>query len=195
MHAHWANFDVPDIEIIAFDIKEHNANLPWFRKAEKRQSVLTDNPVRGTAYHLCSYISSAQKEFKAAYKLYAYCRKNEISGFPAYVLLPVFEQHESNLYEWWSGNAKYVLPFVESDADAVTPSRGDLPGEWKLLVKAAALTWTSIASAWSVIRIPDWMERGSPEYAAYERVRNATAEDFERREYLRLKEKFEGSSR
>lgn len=186
----WRAASVPEVQIIPFELGKHRPGLPWYSLEDNRQSLLYENPVVGTAYHLVEYISQADTEFKAAYKLYAFCRLWDLDGFSSYVLQPLFEKHGEKLYGWWNANARHVLPPTNARFffdDFRFPRQA---AEWTRIVEEAALTWTAIAQEWAIIRIPAWLDRSSPEFKAFEEHENSRAEERERQEYERLRKKY-----
>jgi hypothetical protein len=137
-------------------------------------------------------LPGASLELRAAYKLYAFCRQHDLDHFPHRVLHAAFEKFGSALYEWWSGNAKYVLPPINFYSSLRGGDERSAVRAWRDVVSEAANAWRSMAQSWSILRIPDFMDHRSPEYAQYQQYVDALNETREREEYKRLKRKFEG---
>ncbi|NTV51295.1 MAG: hypothetical protein HGA69_00460 [Desulfobulbaceae bacterium] len=191
----WNQAAVPNIDIVTFSIKDqHYPGLPWFDKKRNRQYIGASSPQLGTAYHLCKVLPEQHAEFQVAYKLYAFCRYFDLYGFSGEVLHPVFVKNESAFYEWWNGNARYVLPPFEyrinyERFDSLRTACG-----WTFLMECAAEVWKEIAANWAVIKIPAYMETDSPEYAQYKQFEDKKYEQREREEFERLKKKFGSGS-
>jgi hypothetical protein len=186
----WCDLSVPDVEVLDFVLGEQYPSLPWLNRQTGRQYIGASSPQKDTAYHLCVFLPTKPPELTIAYKLYAFCREHEIEEFAIGALRPAFNKFDQELYSWWNGNAKYVLPpkdfrtaFWRSDARAQARN-------WKALVQEAADTWRAITESWAVIRIPDYMDRDSPEYRLYYQYVRELHEQQERAEYQRLKAKF-----
>jgi hypothetical protein len=134
----WNEHKVPDVAISEFTPGKHYPSLPWLRRSTGKQLIGSSNPQQDTAYHICKHLPPEPPEFVAAYKLYAFCREHLLDEFAHGVLEPVFRKHKTALYEWWNGNARYVLPPVKGAPWNV----GSRAYEWKNLVDDAARTWT-----------------------------------------------------
>lgn len=193
MYDVFAGVPTSDIEVLPFDVTCHHPEAQWFDRRTNRQRLRLPAPSRNTAWHICLVLPSKPPEFVAAYKLYAFAREHELEGFASAVLAPVFAEHGTALHGWWNGNSKYVLP---ADLGYYPISRFDheYARKWSDFVTHAALLWQSIAEHWAIIRIPQLMDPRSPEYEEYETARASSTESVERREYERLKQRFEESS-
>lgn len=188
----WHDLNVPEIEVLDFVLGEQYPSLPWLNRKTSHQYIGSSSPQNDTAYHLCVVLPTSPPELSITYKLYAFCRQHEIEEFAIGALRPAFNKFDQELYSWWNGNAKYVLPPIEFRtafwrSDARTQARN-----WKALVQEAADTWRIIAEKWALIRIPDFMDRDSPEYRQYNQYVREQDERRERAEYEWLKAKFEG---
>jgi len=188
----WNETIIPEIEVLPFIIGKHYDRCPWWHKMEKQQDV-GQYPYNYTASHIVSQLPKHDPELQMAYKIYAYCRENHLDSFPSTVLHPIFVKHGSALYDWWSGNARYVLPYLEN-RDRLGSDKEyahSQAKEWKKIVSNAALSWKQISETWAIIRIPELMDQKSKEYSEYIDYCNRKYEQHEREEYKRLKMKFE----
>jgi hypothetical protein len=184
----WDEHKVPEVEISEFKIGEQYPTLPWLKRSTGRQLIGSSNPQNETAYHICKHLPAQPSEFIAAYKLYAFCREHLLDEFSSGLLHPVFNKHKTELYEWWRGNARYVLPPVK-DAPWNVRSQAF---RWESVVDEAARCWTLLAEQWLVIEIPSFMDVESRLYGAYREYAKRLHDERERAEYLYLKQKFEG---
>jgi hypothetical protein len=152
----------------------------------------SNNPQDSTAYHLCSAVSSKAPELMVPYKLLAFCREYyHYSSFSTYVLYPVFVSFGSALNVWWSGNAKYVLPPINSEVERTRYDERDKTNSWEFFIEDAAAVWKEIAETWAIVRIPSYMDHNSSEFSEYQQIAKTLVEQSERKEYERLKKKFE----
>lgn len=120
VYERWATAQVPDVDIISFRPGKDYVDLPWFNRKDSHH-LLSTNPERDTAFHLCQVLPSYPTDMRAAYKLYAFCRDQQLHDFPSNVLASIFETHTCAFYEWWHANAKHVLPY-NSRANSVRMS-------------------------------------------------------------------------
>lgn len=188
----WEKAEVPEVTEVPFQIGEHYPSLRWMSLSSGKQVDLGNNPTESTAYHLIEYLKGKPSELRAAYKLYAFCRSEDLSMFPTFVLAPAMEQHGDVLHGWWNANAKHVLPWIENDRSRLAfDMRGkDQKKRWQEIVQEAARVWSLIAKHWGVVRTPDLMDRNSQEYKTYQAYLHDAHEKRERMEYERLKEKY-----
>lgn len=185
----WLSHSVPNINIMPFKIGEHNSRLPWVDRQSKRQYFHT-NPQFDTAYHLTVVLPKESDELRAAYKLYAFFRRQRRDYGVYSVLHPIFKLNKFELSEWWNANACYVLPPLDYTTVLRYQKLDSL--KWDGLIDEAAITWIQLAKEWALIQIPDFMEDDSSEYQAYEHYVSKKYEAKEREELERLKRKFEG---
>jgi hypothetical protein len=187
----WSKHTVPDVEICAFQIGDHYADLPWFKKQTQSQVSGLSNPQNDTAYHLCASLSGKSEEFKVAYKIYAICKEIEFPILRLNPIIHIFEKNDYRLNNWWHSNARNVLPHIDEPMpESVFYRLPDMPN-WRDLTGYAAKTWTAIAEQWVVIRIPNFMDHRSEEFRQYTAYVDKLSLQHERKEYERLKAKFE----
>lgn len=193
VYERWEKVAVPEITEVQFHAGEHYPTLPWIELSSGRQVDQGARPTDDTASHLIRYLNGKHIELKAAYKLLAYCRSQDLSEFSLFVLEPVMERHGENLQGWWHSNARNVLPWHGNDRSRFDTDKRTQEQRtyWQELVQDAAKAWQQIAERRGVVRTPDLMERNSQEYKAYEAYCRAAEEKRERNEYERLKRKFE----
>jgi len=181
----WTSLDVPEIEISPFEIGKHYAELPWVSKKDAHKMLAWSNALLNTARHIGVCLKDGNKELKAAYKLNAFCVEHDMSLFQVHVLEKGFAKFNKSTDSWWHPNVKHVLPYTDG-YHFISDSH-----DWEKIVQSAAQQWTMISDEWRLIIIPDFMDSDSEEYEQYLNYCDQDYEKKERKEYERLKRKFE----
>ncbi|MFT3800967.1 MAG: hypothetical protein QM766_07060 [Burkholderiaceae bacterium] len=181
----WRKQQVPPVEILPYDIKSEMSFAPW--RTKKGHYVGDSNPQRSTAYHLAVHLREASENLLATYKIYAFCVENQVTYPHLDALAAGFEKEGTDARGWWSQNSRRVLPGVGTYYGL----EQEKLRQWEAMVVAAAKEWTLIAEQWVLIRVPDLMLEGSPEEAEWVAHVKELRQDAERREYERLKRKFD----
>ncbi|QWV96096.1 hypothetical protein KP005_11965 [Geomonas nitrogeniifigens] len=184
----WNSFNVPLTEIRAFNVKVYYPSLPWLDKSSDQQLIGSSNPQNDTARHLCMSICKYGTEMTILFMMVAYCREVK-SRNPFEIVLHHEIKRLGLSSDFWDGNAKYVLPPLSSFSIIDKIDRAE--GAWEETIKNAAIIWTEINSRWAVIRIPSFMDCKSHEYEEYRNYCDNQYELQERREFERLKKKYE----
>jgi hypothetical protein len=187
----WRERDVPEVDLLPFDFSIHYPGCPWYSRIDSHQLVRTTGPRFQTAGHLVKLVESDKANALLALKLLTVCREAGVTDFPVDVLGPVFAQVDLHISSWWDGNARHLLPPL--DWSIARPHRlpSTLRPDWPTIVDVAANRWTQVAHEWAVIKIPDFLDSSDPVRIGYEEWQDRLAEERERREYERLKAKFE----
>ncbi|MEM9777123.1 MAG: hypothetical protein AAF902_21265 [Chloroflexota bacterium] len=187
IYSDWQTANVPDIKQIPFDINLYPYALPWYNKEGQYQAD-TNNPQKRTAFHLINYLQDKPKELIAAYKILAATKHYDCLFFLSKVLIDVFNKYDENVYGWWNGNAKYLLPTTKLDYDfRVIEYSESIPEAIELSIQK----WRELHNEWQLIRLPNLLDIHSSEFiqASAEIERRNNEQEY--REYLRLKKKFE----
>lgn len=199
VYEYWRQFDIPEVEVVSFEIGVHFSREPWLRVSNNTQ-LNSSNPQIDTARHICNQFETCNDEIKALYKLYTFLVSRGFELFRYNSIDKAWRTSGAAREFDWGINAKHLLPYV---AFPSTLSRGELerltwdyesrrrPEMWKQIVELCSLEWAAIAGELAVIRIPLWMDFDSEEYAKYTRYIKELAEERERLEYERLKRKYE----
>lgn len=188
----WRSLDIPEVEVRPWP-KENFFAVPWDKKETygKSNSLWPiASPEDQTAHHIVKELWAQPEDVQIAYKLEAFCREHELDSFFANVVQPVYRKNNLEYPFWWHSNAKHVLP---SGGGTWRLERLEVveAREWKEIVRRSAEAWRELASEWVVVRVPDLMDHDSQEYLEFLAVMRARNEDRERREYERLRARFE----
>ena len=184
----WKQASVPDIDIIPFEVSIHQDDYPWIHKKDKTQSFRQSNPITTTAYHLGFHLKGKDKELVAAFKLKAYCKQNaQYSDVHKYTFNCFSSFDEPTL--GWTQNSRIVLPYYELPSDF--PIRHRYGASINEVVDSAIAAWTAISKEWAMLYIPSWMDYTDEKYIEYQGLQNKLDDEWQYKEYLRLKAKFE----
>ena len=199
VYEYWRLFDIPEVEVVAFEIGVHFPMEPWLKRTKNRQ-LNSSNPQIDTARHICNQLKTCDDELRALYKLYTFLVSRDFRQFRYNSLDKAWSVSGAARQFHWGINAKHLLPNVEF---APTARRIELeklnwddelhrrPEIWKQVVELCSLEWATIAEELAVIKIPQWMDFDSEERAKYDNYQKEQAEKLERLEYERLKRKYE----
>ena len=187
----WKTFDVPPLKVVPFEIGKHFNKLAWLELESGIQANLMGNPLKNTGYHLAIYLKEKDEELVAAYKIYAFCKQNDINTLPTYTISDGFKKFKERLYGWWHPNAKYVIPPTKTINDYDLYKWRNDSKKWKEVIRCAAIEWKSVAKEWALIVIPDFRDPSSEEYQGYQEYCEKLYQKHEYEEYLRLKKNFE----
>jgi hypothetical protein len=187
----WQEQNVPEIKIRKFDLTKHNYYYPWFYIKSKYQPFIESNPLIDTAYHVSNYLLGSDSELVAAYKIYAFVRHYCLYDFLTEELNFAMNKQGKNLYGWWNGNAKNLLPSTERPISLIIFNQSQSKYNWKEVILEAARYWNQIAVEWEIIIIPDFMDRNSEEYENLKNFVKKQSEQREYQQYLSLEAKFE----
>jgi hypothetical protein len=162
----------------------------WTGKGGKgRYPYAIGHPLQDVARRLVKGFPSAEAESYAAFLLLAFCTEYEFHAGSGLRHAVYEAAHRLDETGYWRSNARRVMSgnslfFLEADAG------------WEEAVDAAAKAWTEAAQRYAVVRIPDFMDFKSDEWRAYHDARKReaaeAAEERDRREYARLRAKYEG---
>lgn len=182
----WSSYNVPDITITPFDRTKHRAFGPWLEKKTGEQ-LLSENPPISTAREICCGDIRDNEENYAAFRLFAFSHALHLKRMSVDVemLSRKVLNKTVNPEQWyWAKNSKRVLPFID---DQVYLSDRQ---NWQEIVRLAAVTWTSIAKRFEIVRVPTFMDKNSSEYQAWMDFSLQEHEKRELVEYQRMKEKY-----
>lgn len=202
VYDYWKTLDVPEVQIVKFEIGEHYnsyVSAPWVELKSNRQFPVS-NPQSDTAAHICRKLNNVTDEMKALFKIHTFVKTEGLNRF----------DHESISTKWmesggmnnfgWGQNAKNLLPLeyvtIPDHYQDLWRFEGNVeiknePESWKEIIEACALAWTAISEQLGVIRLPDWMDKDSDEYKNYQAFVSVEHDKRDRLEYERLKRKFE----
>lgn len=184
----WDELKVPEILTREFVLKEHSPYLPWYDLKKKYQPMYTENPIRQSAFHLVVYLNGKTNELRTAYKILAYLKEQRKEHIFQDTLIKVMKKHNEAYSGWWHPNAKNVLPYAESLNDLLEKITVK---DWEEVTIKSAKVWTELAQNWSIVIIPEYMDRDSHEFKEYQNCITKKYEEREYENYLRLKEKYE----
>lgn len=192
----WKQGNVPEVQIIDFDLDIHSTTQPWFNLRDDKQ-IVSSNPMNKTADHMSKQLVSNSEEFRAVFMISAFLIEVGALDFLINVLNPVWTIYGERWVRWWHPNVKYILPAVDTSYLSTLFSDGNrirYKPTWQELIEAAVMVWTAIGLELAVVRIPELMNSDSKEYGHYLKIQVSNHEEAERKEYERLKLKFKGQS-
>ena len=188
MYSYWMTLNVPQISTRKFQFEKEYVDCPWYSIKRKGQLIYESNPIIMTAHHLILHLPTKNPEFEAAYKIYVVLREYKQNAFDE-VISYVFKKNNEEIYNWWHPNYRNLIPPVSYSSDFPLYSNLSTK-DWKNVVEATSEIWKSLAEEYSIVIIPDFLDRDSEEYKFILEKSMKNHEDAEYREYLRLKEKF-----
>jgi hypothetical protein len=189
-YKYWVTANVPDVELISFDIKKHSPYFEWYNKKEKSQLHYHDKPVKQTAFHLGKYLKDKDPELITSYKIFSVLKYLDLYEYIGNIEAG-FSKFNENLYGWWSPNAKHLFPYFENINNSNFSKRKHRNADWKIIVDIIAEFWTELEKSLAIVIIPELMDHDSSEYKAYNNFEESIEEQRQYQQYLRLKEKFE----
>jgi len=190
IYDYWTKANVPDIEVINFNMDEHHNGSFWYSKKHQAQFYNTRNPVEKTGHHLLGYLPGKDNEVKVAYQIHAYALEVDQIQLISHLINKAYQKHDETFHGWWGANTKYPLPIESEHWDSYWHK--DTQPSIEMLVEHAAKTWQKVADELCLIRLPRYIETDDPHYLVYQATRRQRKEAEEYQLYLRLKAKFEG---
>ncbi|MCW7551605.1 hypothetical protein NX722_02885 [Endozoicomonas gorgoniicola] len=182
----WKSCNVAEIDIIDFDLKNHDNGAVWFDISRKKQSWYQSSPIDQTGSMLLRYVIGKNPELVAAFKIHAFTLDKGMHRKFIKPLCDAYSKFGDCYSSWWHPNAKNVLPYVDTEKYY---SDQDLT-EKKIVLEAAEF-WRKISEQWMLVKTPDFMDFDDPLRSQYDEFQRKSNEKKEYEMYLRLKAKFE----
>tara|TARA_R110002050_G_scaffold57423_2_gene128845 strand:+ start:6909 stop:7529 length:621 start_codon:yes stop_codon:yes gene_type:complete len=189
----WNQQDVPEVQIIDFELDNHFTRLPWFNLIDDKQ-IITSNPQNITAMHLANRLIVESEEFRAAYMITAFLIQVGSLDFQNAILDPVWLRYGHHRFRWWHPNAMSILPSVETSRFSRTlndAKRRYYNPAWEEFIEAAAKIWKDIAIGLAIVRVPELMCRDTMEYQSYQQRLQLKFDEDDRKNYQRIRLKFD----